>query len=143
MSSVREQIVQAAVALLNTAAPPGMPVFTRTRLEPYGAEELPAGTVRALREEIEYEKGGKWGPFRKRTFTLRASLFCLGHEGNLDDMVVWVTSQLDGQFTPLIEDCIEGLYDFQTALEDHPYCALALDFRVHYHTIVGDQTRAQ
>jgi hypothetical protein len=143
VSTVREQVMTAAIARLNASPPSGIPAFTRTRFEPYGAEELPAATVKWLREEIEYEKGGKWGPYRRRVATMRLSLYCLGDESVLDPMIVWATSQLDGQFSPLIEDCIEALYEFQYALEDERYVGLALDFRIHYHTIVGDQTRAQ
>ena len=143
MSSVREQVLTAAMSALNTATPPGVPSVTRTRMEAYTADELPAASIKCVREEIEYEKGGKWGPFRRRVLTLRLTIFALGDESAVDPIVVWASSILDGQFSPLIEDSIEALYEFEYALEDERYVGLNLDFRVHYHTSVGDQTRAQ
>ncbi len=143
MASIREQVIAAALALLNTDAPAGMPTVDRTRFEAYGPDELPAATVKSLREEVNYEpKGGKWQPHRRRVFTLRLSLYAIGNEKEFDPMVVWATSVLDGQFSPLIEDCIEALYEFHYASEDQNYVALDLDFRIHYHTLRGDQTSA-
>lgn len=144
MASVREQIIAAALAALNTAPPAGVPTVTRTRMEPYTPDELQeqAATIKAMREEISYEQGGKWGPHRRRVLTLRMSIYGIGDESVLDPTAVWATSVLDGQFSPLIEDCIEALYEFHYASEDERYVALDLDFRIHYHTAVGDQTSA-
>lgn len=144
MPSVTEQIVASALTALNTGAPSGVPPVTRTRFEAYGAEELPAATIKKLREEVNFEKGGKWGPLRYRVLTLRLTVYALGDESAIDPVEVWATSVLDGQaFSPLIEVCIEGQKEYHFANEDQRYCQLDLDFRVHYHTVVGDLTAAQ
>lgn len=145
MATIREQIIQAAIATLNTGTPAGVPQAVRSRLEPYTPGELPACTVKPVREEIEYEAEGKRSYFRRRVLTLRISYFFTGaDESAADPMVQWATQKLDGQvFTSLIEDSIEALYEWEYAAEDAPYFALHQDFRIHYHTVVGDQTRAQ
>src|SRR5579859_4729813 len=127
--SVTEQIIAAALAVLNTNTPAGVPTFERTRFESYGAEDLPAATIKKLREQIGFEKGGKWGPFRSRLLTLRLSAYAIGDESAFDPLEVWVTSCLDGQsFSPLIEVCIEGHKEWHYASEDQRYSQLDLDF---------------
>jgi len=144
MSSIREQIIEAAMTRLNTGAPTGVPQTTRARQEPYSTNELPAITIKPLREEVEYEAEGKRSYFRKRVLTLRASVHFVGDDSVGDPMTVWISKQLDGQtFPTLMEDCIEAQYEWEYAAEDQPYLVLHQDFRVIYHTLVGDQTRTQ
>lgn len=144
MASVREQLMQALMTRLNTGAPMGVPTVTRAREEPYSSDELPAITIKPQREEIDYEAEGKRSYFRRRVLTLRVSLHFTGDDSVADPMAVWISSQLDGQVVPdLMEDCIEAQYEWEYAAEDQPYTVLHQDYRIHYHTIVGDQTRTQ
>lgn len=146
MPSVRELVIEAALAALNTNTPSGVPQTSRARQEPYTPQELPALTVKPIREEIEYEQIGKAMVFRRRVLTLRLTASVTGDDSAADPLLTWATSVLDGPgfATPkLIEDCIEALYEWEYAAEDQPYLSVHQDFRVHYHTIVGDQTRAQ
>jgi len=144
MASVREQIIETLLSRLNTGTPDGVPAVTRAREEPYSEDELPAAAIRAQREEIDYEAEGKRSYFRRRVLTLRVSLYFVGDDSIGDPMAIWVSSRLDGQTVPsLVEDCIEALYEWEYAAEDQPYTALHQDFRIHYHTLVGDQTRTQ
>src|SRR5579859_6361507 len=116
MPSIREQIIQAAVAALNTGAPAGMPIAARERVELFSPNELPAFTVgpeyrttaTTYSEDTQYERMGKRSPFAARVFTLRVSIFVVGDSSVADPMAVWATSVLDGQFAPdLLEDSIE------------------------------------
>jgi hypothetical protein len=144
VSSIRKQIIDAVMARLNTSTPGGVPQTTRARQEPYDPSELPAITVKPQREQIDYEALGKRSYFRKREMTLRVSVHFTGDDSVADPMTVWITSQLDGQVFPsLIEDCKEENNEWEYAAEDQPYLVLHQDFRVVYHTLVGDQTRTQ
>jgi len=144
-SSVREQIIDAVLTALNTGTPVGVPQAERRRGQPYQATELPAISVKPVREEVEYEQSGKRTYFRKRVLTLRISVWTIGDDSVADPMTTWATQVLDGQIIvpSLIEDAIEALYEWDSSNEDQPYNVVHQDFRIHYHTVVGDQTRAQ
>jgi len=147
MASIREQIVSAIITALNTSRPNGVPVAARARMEAFIPEELPAITVKPVREEIEHESQGKRFPYQKRILTLRVSVMVAGAaaadgvDALADPMLVWATSRLSGQHFPtLMEECIEALNEWEYAAEDQPYMAVHQDFRIEYHTLVGDQT---
>ena len=148
-ASVRKQIGDAAIALINASPPAGVPVADDTRLEAYSGPELPAISVFEIREESETEKEGRWSYFLKRTFTLRVEIRIaetLAHAARaaMDPLYVWVGTQLGGQqFGGLAEDCYEALAEWQYAAEDQAYTLLQLDFRVLYSTLKTDPTRAQ
>lgn len=154
-ASVRKQIVDAAIALLNASPPSGVPQTDDTRLESYTAEELPAITLVELREEAETEKEGRWSYFLKRTFTLRveiriAETLAAGARATMDPLYSYVGATLagagstDGQtFGGLSEDCYEALLEWQYAAEDQPYTLLQIDFRVLYSTLKSDPTRTK
>jgi hypothetical protein len=150
-ASVRSQIVDAAIALLNTSPPAGVPEADDTRLESYNADagELPAITVFEIREEMETEKEGRWSYFLKRTFTMRvemrvAETVAVKARLAMDPLYVWVGQCLGGQqFGSLAEDCYEALAEWQYAAADQPYTLLQLDFRVLYSTLKTDPTRVQ
>lgn len=144
MSTIRSQIVTAAVAQLNTGTPSGVPQADDHRQQSYTPEELPSIAVFEVREESETEKEGRWSYFLKRTFTLRVEVRFAGDAGRtvFDPMLVWIGKQLGGfQFTGLAEDCYESLTEWQYADLDQPYTLVQIDFRVHYSTLKGDPTR--
>lgn len=141
--SLREQITIAAMAVLNTSPPVGVPATTRTRMQPYTPEELPAMTVKSLREEMETEKEGRWSYFLKRTFTLRVEFYVAGDAADslIDPLYIWAGQSLGGNsFGKLAEDCIEGLMEWEYADQDLPYAKATLDFRVLYNTLKTDPT---
>lgn len=148
-ASVRKQIVDAAITLLNDSPPAGVPAADDTRLEAYTGPELPAISVFEIREEDETEKEGRWSYFLKRTFTMRieiriAETLASGARVAMDPLYVWVATKLGGQqFGGLAEDCYEALSEWQYAAEDQPYTLLQLDFRVLYSTLKTDPTRTQ
>lgn len=147
--SVRKQIVDAAIALINTDAPSGVPAADDTRLESYTPAELPALTIFEIREEGESEKEGRWGYFVKRTFTMRieiriAETTAVKARAAVDPIYVWVGQQLgQQQFGGLAEDCYETLLEWQYADSDQPYTLLQMDFRVEYSTLKNDPTKTQ
>ena len=150
--SVRQQIVTAAIALLDTSRPGGVPQPDDTRQQSYQPEELPAMTVFRIREEGESEKEGRWSYFVKRTFTLRVELRFASDTApaDMDSTYVWVGQKLGKQqFGPsanggtLAEDCYETLLEWQYADSDQPYTLLQIDFRIEYSTLKEDPTRTQ
>jgi hypothetical protein len=153
--SIRKQIVDMAIALINTSPPAGVPAADDTRLESYqGVGELPAITVLELRQESELEKEGRWSYFLNRTFTLRiemrvAATNAASARVAMDPLYVWVAQQLSGigqqnqTFGGLAEDCFETIAEWQYAAEDQPYTLLQLDFRVVYSTLKTDPTRTK
>jgi hypothetical protein len=150
MSSIREQIIEAAMVLLNTGTPGGVPATQRARMEDYTPEELPAITIKAMREEDAYEKEGARSYFLARTFTLRVEVRVAGPAPDqlADPLLVWAGQVLGGQVFPsgavnLATDCVESLLEFQYASEDQPYVLAQLDFRVYYSTLKGDPTAGQ
>lgn len=147
--SVRSQIVDAAIARLNTSPPAGFPTADDTRLEPYSTPELPSVVIFEIREEMETEKEGRWSYFLKRTFTMRceiriAETVAVKARATMDPLYTWIGQQLGGyQFGGLAEDCYEALAEWQYAAEDQSYTLLQLDFRVLYTTLKSDPTRTQ
>lgn len=148
-ASVRSQIVDAAITLLNASPPSGVPATDDTRLESYTAGELPSIVLFEIRDESETEKEGRWSYFLKHTFTMRAELriaetVAVKARAAMDPLFVWVATQLGGQqFGALAEDCYPTLAEWQYAAEDQPYTLLQLDFRVLYSTLKSDPTRTQ
>jgi hypothetical protein len=147
-ASVREQIVAAAVAQLNTSRPVGVPQADNSRLEPYQPSELPAMNIFRIREEGESEKEGRWSYFVKRTFTLRVELRFASDTAavDMDPSYVWAgqtlaTGYQQPAFGGLAESCYETLLEWQYADSDQPYTLLQIDFRVEYSTLRNDPTR--
>ncbi len=150
IASLREQLVEEFVTALGTSPPAGVPTATRARLEPYKLADLPAMSVRFLKEKVEYEKEGKRSYYRKRFLIVRISHFVASLDSNLDPLAQWATACLDGkQFSAsglppfLNEDVLEDALEWEYVAEDESYFALHQDFLVPYHTIAGDATRAQ
>ena len=61
MSTIREQIVSAAVLALATGAPAGIPAPVRTRLDSPSADQLPALTIYQGMETVEPMREPKAG----------------------------------------------------------------------------------
>jgi hypothetical protein len=148
VSSIRKQIVDAAIALINTAPPMGVPTVDDGRLEPYAQPELPAITVYELREEGELaEQNGRWSYFLRRTFTMRveiriAETTAIAARAAVDPLYVWLGQNLGGnQFGGLAEDSYETLLEWQHAAEDQAYTLLQVDFRITYTTMKIDPSR--
>lgn len=142
--SVRKQIVDAAIALINTSPPYVTPLADDTRLQSYQPEELPSIAVFEIREDGQSEKEGRWSYFVKRAFTLRVEIRVAADHPRpvVDPMYVWIGQQLGAQqFSGLAEDCYETLLEWQYADADQPYTLLQIDFRVEYSTLKNDPSK--
>lgn len=153
MSSIRDQIIAAAVVALNAstdqsgnARPSGMPQADRLRMEPYQLEDLPAIVVMPLREEVEPLKDSRWGPLVNRVLTLRVACYAAGNPADelIDPMLTWAVATLDSnQLGGLANDILEGLIEWQYASEDQPFAVALADFRIMYQTKRADATATQ
>jgi hypothetical protein len=150
MSSIREQIIEAAIVALNTGRPGGVPAADRTRMEPYQAGDLPAVTVMPVREGMVHEKSSRWAYYLKRTLTFRVECRVAGNPADelLDPLLTWAGQALatppnGAAFGGLAEDCIETLCEWQYAAQDQPYAMAMLDFTVEYVTLKADPTKAE
>ena len=74
MSTIREQIVSAAVTALTTGAPAGVPAPVRTRLDSPSADQLPALTVYQGVETVETMRDAKPGTASRGPIVRRSLL---------------------------------------------------------------------
>jgi hypothetical protein len=142
--SVRKQIVDAAIALINTSPPYTAPLADDTRLQSYTPAELPSIAVFEVREDGQSEKEGRWSYFVKRAFTLRIEIRVAADHPRpiVDPMYVWIGQKLGAQqFGGLAEDCYETLLEWQYADADQPYTLLQIDYRIEYSTLKNDPTK--
>lgn len=147
MSTIRDQIIEAAIAKLNTSTPVGVPTATRLRMTPYEPEELPAINVFPVREEVRSDPAGRFGPVVMRSMTFRVLLHARGSDTvspdkALDDMAAWVSHLGGQQFGGLAIDTEESSLEWLYEEEDFAYSSLAIDFRVDFKTLKSDQTKA-
>jgi hypothetical protein len=142
--SVRKQIVDAAIAIVNTSPPVGFPTVWDSRQEAFDPSELPSILVLEMREDGQSEKEGRWGYFVKRAFTLRFEIRVATGTPRvaLDTLYVYLVQRLgQQQFGGLAEDCYDTLLEWQYADSDAPYTLLQIDFRVEYSTLKNDPTK--
>lgn len=146
MSTIREQIIEAAVAALNTGTPTGVPQCVRTLMQPSEQSQLPAITVFPVREEIDPAKAGRWGPIIVRTLYLRFVIYASGDpaDGALDPIIQWVSQQLGGsQLGGLAQDAVEHELTWQYDEGNFAVAAVAMDFRIEYQTLRNDAALTQ
>ena len=145
MSTIREQIINAAVAVLNTGTPAGVPQCVRTLMQPSEQAQLPALTVFPFREEINNKATGKWGPIITRTMYLRFVAYASGDpaDGALDPIVAWISTIGGQQFGGLANDTIEHELNWQYDEGNYQVAAVAMDFRIEYSTLRTDATQQQ
>jgi hypothetical protein len=153
-ASIREQIIEAALAALNTSTPTGVPQADRLRMEPYQLADMPAMVVMPLREEVEPLKDGRWGPLVNRTLTLRIACYAYGDaigtvggqtaDKKIDPLLTWADAALDSnQFGGLANDSLPALIEWQYAAEDQPFTVALADYRIMYQTKRADATATQ
>jgi hypothetical protein len=146
MSTIREQIIEAAVAAVNTGTPGGVPQCVRTLMQPSEQSQLPAITAFPVREEVDPGKTGRWGPLIVRTLYLRFVIYASGDpaDGALDPIVDWVARSLGGsQIGGLAQDAVEHELTWQYDEGNYAVAAVAMDFRVTYQTRRDDAALTQ
>lgn len=146
MSTIREQIIEAAVAAVNAGAPAGVPVCERTQMQPAEQAQLPAMTCFPIREEVADNKTGRWSPLIVRTLYLRFVVYASGNPADaaLDPIVLWIGKQLGGsQLSGLAQDAVEHELTWQYDEGNFAVAAVALDFRITYQTLRNDPSQKQ
>lgn len=144
MSTIREQIIQAAVALANASRPSGVPACARTRMEPTEPGALPSLNCFPLREPVNPLAAGRWGPIITRQLFLRFVVLNQGNpaDASADDILAWLTQAMNGQqFGGLANDCNEIELTWSYDEENTRVVQVAADFRIEYQTLRNDQTQ--
>lgn len=151
MSTIREQIVAAAVLALTTNAPAGIPVPVRTRLDSPGADQLPALTVYQGMETVEPMREAKAGtasrgPVVRRSVLLSIEVLTKAGAGAQPDQAAdpilgWATASLAtaGSFGGLANgpaDEIGTKFEYEQA--ETSFCRATQTFRIEYQTRTGD-----
>ena len=154
MSSIREQIVAAAVVALNTGRPADVPEFVRTRVEDLRATQLPANDIHPAQPRIAGPgPGGANSPLVRRAITLRVRMSAgpnaglgLAPDQAADPSYVWAVKVLSGnRFGGLATGTLEvdppdeGGFTFRY-VDDVPVCEIVADFEVQYQTKTNDAT---
>lgn len=146
MSTIREQIIEAAVAAMNNSPPAGVPACVRTLMQPSEQDQLPTITTFPVREEVDPGKTGRWGPLIVRTLYLRFVIYASGDpaDGALDPIVEWVARALGGsQLGGLAQDTVEHELTWQYDEGNYAVAAVAMDFRITYQTLRNDAALTQ
>jgi hypothetical protein len=151
MSTIREQIVSAAVTALTTGAPAGVPAPVRTRLDSPGAEQLPALTVYQGVETVETMRDAKSGaasrgPIVKRSLLLSVEVLTKAGPGGepdkvADPVLAWVTKALAaaGTFGGLANQAADEIgTKFEYEQAETSFCRATQTFRIEYQTRTGD-----
>lgn len=144
MSTVREQIITAAVAALNTGTPGGVPATERERVaaveEQDGAGAIALYPVRDVPEEV----GGGGGPLMRCRLTLAVEVWAKGTallrpSQAVDPMLVWIVKTLAGnRLGGLAHDIVEGETIFAYEAGDNPWCRATVELIVSYQHLVSD-----
>lgn len=147
MSTIREQIIEAAVVAVNVGAPTGVPACVRTLMQPSEQVQLPSITCFPFREVINDRSAtGRWGPIITRDLYLRFVVYAQGEPADqaLDPILAWLTQALGGQqFGGLANDTVEHEINWQYDEGTFQVAAASVDFRVEYQTLRADATKTQ
>lgn len=151
MSTIREQIVTAAVLALATGAPTGVPTPVRTRLDSPGADQLPALTVYQGVETVETMRDAKAGtasrgPIVRRSLLLSVEVLTKAGSGGepdkaADPILAWVTKALAaaGTFGGLANHPVDEVgTKFEYEQAETSFCRATQTFRIEYQTRTGD-----
>ena len=151
MSTIREQIVTAAVQALATDAPAGVPAPVRTRLDSPGADQLPALTVYQGIETVELMRDAKTGtasrgPIVRRSLLLSVEVLTKAGTDEepdkaADPILAWTTAALAaaGNFGGLANDPADELgTKFEYEQAETSFCRATQTFRIQYQSRTGD-----
>ena len=151
MSTIREQIVSAAVTALTTNAPAGVPAPVRTRLDSPVADQLPALTVYQGVETVETMRDAKTGtasrgPIVRRSLLLSVEVLTKAGSGGepdkvADPVLAWATKALAaaGTFGGLANhpaDEVATKFEYEQA--ETSFCRATQTFRIEYQTRADD-----
>lgn len=139
MASLREQIINAAVAALNVSRPAGVPPATRLR-KSYESAQLPAITVYYTGDTAQKPSGAR-SPIVKRVMTLVVECRAAADqvETILDPLLVWAVKTLaPSTLGGLVSEIAEKTTIPEVAIKEAMHGKTALSFEVTYQTNTGD-----
>jgi len=150
MSSIREQLVLAAVALLEAGGSPATLTVKRERTRPIEQAALPAILIYCEDEEPSPLAGQKFrAPLTERHLNLVLELRALASDtvppdAAIDPLYIWAIQQILGneKFGGLAMGVTEGPTKWMSREADATYAAAALHLIVHYRTSRLDPTSA-
>jgi len=147
MSTIREQIVSAAVLALAAGAPPGVPAPVRTRLDSPSADQLPALTVYQGSETVEPMRDAKAGmasrgPVVRRSLLLSIEVLTRAGAGEepdkaADPILAWATTALAaaGTFGGLANEPADEIgTKFEYEQAETSICRATQTFRIEYQS---------
>ncbi len=151
MSTIREQIVSAAVLARATDAPAGVPAPVRTRIDSPSTDQLPALTVYQAVETVEsmrdFKAGGTArGPVVRRTVLVSVEVLTKATAGDepdkaADPILAWATAALAmaGSFGGLANGPADELgTKFEYEQAETSFCRATQTFRIPYQTRADD-----
>ncbi|MBU2499959.1 hypothetical protein KJ682_01385 [bacterium] len=151
MSTIREQIVAAAVLALATDAPVGVPAPVRTRLDSPGSDQLPALTVYQGAETVETMREAKTGtasrgPIVRRSVLVSVEVLTKAGAGEepdkaADPILAFATTALAaagtfGGFANGPADEIGTKFEYEQA--ETSFCRATMTFRIDYQSRADD-----
>jgi len=151
MSTIREQIVSAAVLALATDVPAGIPGPVRTRLDSPSADQLPALTVYQGTETVESMRDAKTGtasrgPIVRRSLLLSVEVLPKAGTGGepdkvADPILAWLTKALAaaaafGGLANGPADEIGTKFEYEQA--ETSFCRATQTYRVDYQSRADD-----
>lgn len=148
MSTIREQIVAAALTALNTSRPAGVPnVVERSRLFAIETSSLPAMTIYPLRDAV-FDVGGRRGPKVRRELTLLVECRAKGQvtptvvssDAAADPLCAWAVAALcDNDLGGLANDIseTETNFEYDQATEGQ-VCMATVAFQIDYESLAAN-----
>lgn len=166
MSSIREQIVLAAVSALGGAGKPaGVPSPVRCRIDSPDADQLPALSVYQLIEKVDPERAPRSlrasrGPIVRRYLDLAVEVLSRSEDGTdadaaADPALVWASQALQQRspaedpegdlvaFGDLAEEIDELGTKFEYDRGETAFCRATLTFRIQYQTLTVDPEQTE
>lgn len=152
MSTIREQVVVAAVAVLAAGRPAEVPAPVRTRLESPRPDQLPAFTVyqggeivSPMREPKNEDERTSRGAVVRRALDLKIEVVVkatdAAADATADPLLAWVTSALvgAGKLGGLLNDpADEAGTVFEYEQGEFLFCRATMTFRLHYQSKTAD-----
>lgn len=144
--SIRQDIRDRVIALLNTDRPSNVPEFTKRRYVPGQRITEQIAGVFFIAEPAE-RMGGKGGPATLRKFVLAVQVVDAVEETDeaddaLEPALEWITRQLGGtNLEGLVHDIEHTGTGWDAESRELFYIAGTTTWRVEYHTLRADLSR--
>ena len=145
--TVRESILEAIVAALNTARPAGIPAAERARTLGVDIESMPTILVYPGRDTAT-DVGGRAGPIQKRSFEILVECWAAKSETATadqatDPLAAWVVCTLgDNSLGGLVSKLRDSATDFGIDDVDGACCLCSITMLAEYSHRADDLERA-